>query len=197
MLIEEQQAIASTLRTTLVELGFDVTGLLGGAPRNWSQGFLARDLDFYTPDHGQDCRLEEGEIDTAEGLIELGESYEGQHINCVQEFFFQGVKVNLIYTNLRTVTEIMNTFPVSISKAYYDFTNNRPVLTKEARLSFATEILVVNQSPEVEQYIEKICYYFPRMRIGTSVDMAYKCMDMVLAGNHVQDTPTLAREVFW
>lgn len=190
MTIEEQRETAADLRDILIARGFIVLGLLGGAPRDWSQGRLARDLDFYVRAPHPELRLQGSEIAGVDEVVELGEGHEGQDtdLECVQEFFFQGVRINLIYSASLTSSELIANFSVSISKAYYDFDNSKPVLTKEARLSFATEILVVNQNPEAEGYINKICSQFPHMRIGTSVDMAYCCMDMVLMSSIGRET---------
>ena len=180
-MVSRQIEIALDFKDRLQSISFVNLEILGGAPRDWAIGNPAHDIDFYVLDSDEGfTELDEVEIIGVSGLHNLGEQYVGASIRSVQEFFYRGMRINLIFHSATTREEVLKEFPTSVSKAYFDFTTNTPILTKEAILSFATGILILDENEQNVRYVDKIKGYFPHMKVGTLVDMSYKCMDIVL-----------------
>ena len=125
--------------------------LAGGAPRDWSQGLVANDLDFYihssNPIDVVKKQLDHLQFDdvgslgySKESLEESGSAYcSMKDLRHVFETHYHGVKVQFMVMGKPTFFSVVPKFGVTISKFWY----KDGVIhdTPEARASFASKVI--------------------------------------------------------
>ena len=117
--VSEQQQVALQVFTKLRALDSRIR-LLGGAPRDWSVGRTAKDLDFFIETslwrNMESCLRS---ILGVEQFRELGddlpEEYMSEYISSVYEFEYSGETVQIITTRI-PVREVIDKFPCNASK---------------------------------------------------------------------------------
>lgn len=144
-MIGRQKALADRIEHVLKGEGCNVL-LAGGAPRDWSRGLAATDLDFYikAEDEETSAKLVSGLLDIA--LIKKGDGkYETfledtKELLAVYEGDFHGETVQFMFLSTEPLVFVEEKFDLSICKVWYE--NGEIDMNWEARLSFREKLVV-------------------------------------------------------
>ena len=139
----------------------------GGAPRDWYLGKEATDIDVYLHDsrpeyiyHNQRIRLLNVlgfEIDSKHEDWTVPELYKSNHyVSHLYNVTYLGEKVQIIFVSQPTFVAVIDTFPISISKAWYK--RGEFQTTDDFDLSIKHKILykTVDSYEEDNKYLLKI-----------------------------------------
>lgn len=161
--INKQKAVADKVLAKL-ELLDTYCIVAGGAPRDWYLGKPATDIDVYlhfphVPYMRQRKLLEvlEFPIKSVHENWIIPELYEGN--KCVKHLYnteVDGEKVQIMFMSKPTFTCVVDTFPISISKAWYK--NQQIKLTEDFKNSIKHKIIwkTVDNYSEDNKYLLKI-----------------------------------------
>lgn len=155
MLVAKQKEVADEVLNKLEVMDYH-TFLAGGAPRNWIEGKLAKDLDFYFEDTKTFVHQRLNKL-FGEELRLHPKSYEGSHLKGVYEFYYKGIKCQLM--NVKCLYTVVDTFGVSISKVIYKNGKIKP--HTQAAYSFANKKIIYDLKVTTERYVSKVRDYYP------------------------------------
>lgn len=164
--IDHQKYVADIVlsKLELLDKGCIVAG---GAPRDWYLGNEATDIDVYLHDsrsgyiyHDQRIGLLNVlgfEIDSKHEDWTVPELYKSNHyVSHLYNVTYLGEKVQIIFVSQPTFISVIDTFPISISKAWYK--GGEVCITDDFDLSIKHKILykTVDSYEEDNKYLLKI-----------------------------------------
>lgn len=170
--MEFQKKVADLVLSRLETLDVNCV-LAGGAPRDWSFGREATDLDFYfyVPPHTSYHDYEEGYAEVQQSFEKLGFvteikfGYYGKlnpNLDVVFNSALDGMKCQFMLMNVPIVADVLvGNFALDICQAWYK--NGEIHTTKEFRQSRDHKIIrILNPGyGKYDQYVQKISNKFP------------------------------------
>jgi hypothetical protein len=164
--IEHQKSVADKVLKKL-QLLDQWCIVAGGAPRDWYLGNEAKDIDIYLYDSRSTyvyASQREGllealgfEIDSKYEEWEIPELYQSNHyVVHLYNSTYLGEKIQIIFVSKPTFVSVIDTFPISISKAWYK--GGEIYTTDDFDLSIKHKILfkTVDSYEENNKYLLKI-----------------------------------------
>lgn len=178
--IDHQKYVADTVLSKL-ELLDRYCIVAGGAPRDWYLGKEATDIDVYLH-YPQPTNVAQRlgllnslgfQVDSHREDWQVKEVYEmNQHIKQLYNTQFLDEKIQIMFVNKPTFTSVVDTFPISISKAWYK--KGKIGVTEDFENSVKYKILykTVESYKESSRYLVKIREKFSDYKYITKEQVA-------------------------